>query len=103
MTETDFLIGFACGHVYHLDCLMDHTKASKKSYDLIDSLREQTRPDQRDEEDYSGGGGGVGFDTGTTTAMTRAVGPKISHAQVIRSAIGGGCPVCVRVEDGTEV
>ncbi|PNS21848.1 Vacuolar protein sorting-associated protein 41 [Sphaceloma murrayae] len=84
--ESDFLIGFPCGHVFHLECLLDMIKASKSAYALVESIRDQTRTDaDADSQDVVVG------------AMTRSVGPKISHAQVIRSAIGGGCPVCVEV------
>ncbi|KAF2148899.1 hypothetical protein K461DRAFT_231837 [Myriangium duriaei CBS 260.36] len=89
--KTDFLIGFACGHVFHLDCLLDRIKASRQAHSLIDDMRAQTR---RDSDGSSDDNAEVGFG-----ALTRSVGPKISHAQVIRSAIGGGCPVCSGKEE----
>ncbi|KAF2224429.1 vacuolar assembly protein-like protein [Elsinoe ampelina] len=86
--ESDFLIGFACGHVFHLECLLDKLKAHKEAYALVENLRDQTRTDTEADSSPEAVAG----------AMTRSVGPKISHAQVIRSAIGGGCPVCISAQ-----
>lgn len=78
-TEHDFLVGFACGHVFHLACLLDYIKASKSDHAMVETLQVQATSTD----------GGV---------IARSVGAKVAHAQVIRSALKSGCPVCVVVE-----
>ncbi|EON67066.1 hypothetical protein W97_06183 [Coniosporium apollinis CBS 100218] len=63
--EKDTLIGFACGHVYHLACILPDFSPINASAD-------------DDSYGYS----------------SRSVGPKVSHAHVIGKALKGGCPVC---------
>jgi hypothetical protein len=75
----DTLVGFACGHVYHLSCLLPKTSASAS---VAATLQKRLA---RDAEEDSGWG--------------RTVGAKVAHAHVIRSAIGRGCVVCVAREE----
>ncbi|KAF2122103.1 vacuolar assembly protein-like protein [Lophiotrema nucula] len=71
----DTLVGFACGHVFHLSCLLPKTSASAS---VAATLQARLA---RDAEE---GGGYWG----------RSVGAKVAHAHVIRSAVGMGCVVC---------
>lgn len=75
MTERETLIGFNCGHVFHLSCFLRlDTKA-----DQADVRRSQGQRLSEDEEPV---------DTG------RSVQAKVEHAHQIKRAIQGGCPVC---------
>ena len=71
----DTLVGFACGHVYHLSCLLPKTSASAS---VAATLQARLAADAGDD--------GYG--------SSRSVGAKVAHAHVIRSAIRDGCPVC---------
>ncbi|KAF2752252.1 vacuolar assembly protein-like protein [Sporormia fimetaria CBS 119925] len=78
----DTLVGFACGHVFHLSCLLPKTSVSPEVASL---LLKQLKGDV-------GEGGGWG----------RSVGAKVAHAHLIRRAVGGGCVACkagVEVEE----
>lgn len=79
--DSDFLVGFACGHIFHLTCLLDTIDASDADYRLMEDLQNQSATHTE-----SGG------------FSTRTVGAKVAHAQIIRSAVKGGCPVCVEAE-----
>ena len=74
----DTLVGFACGHVFHLGCLLPKTSASAA---VAANLQQQLARDALE----SGGGGG---------RWSRSVGAKVAHAHVIKSAVGRGCVVC---------
>lgn len=71
----DTLVGFACGHVFHLSCLLPKTSASAS----VAATLQQTLAD-----DAMEGGG----------RWSRSVGAKVAHAHVIKSAVGRGCVVC---------
>ena len=77
--ETEPLIGFACGHVYHLSCLL---KANPDTSDpsTIERLLSQLRSSNDDDD-------GTGY-------SGRSVGAKVAHAHIIRNVLRGGCPVC---------
>ncbi|KAL5408660.1 hypothetical protein PMIN03_006427 [Paraphaeosphaeria minitans] len=70
----DTLVGFACGHVFHLSCLLPKTSASAS---VAATLQQQLASDVED--------GG---------RWTRSVGAKVAHAHVIKRAVGAGCVVC---------
>ncbi|KAK0932673.1 Vacuolar protein sorting-associated protein 41 [Friedmanniomyces endolithicus] len=82
--EREPLLGFACGHVYHLSCLLRANPATADE-DAIERLLVQLRNKGPD-----GSGGGY---------AGRGVGAKVAHAQVIKKAVRGGCQFCV-VPDG---
>lgn len=81
--EKETLIGFACGHVYHLSCLLKANPATNDP-DKIEQLLDQlgSANDSAD-EGYSG----------------RSVGAKVAHAHIIRNVVQGGCQHCIKVED----
>jgi hypothetical protein len=73
--ETDTLIGFACGHVYHLSCLI----AGLRDPVLISAaerLQAQLTASSKEPGD------------------TRSVGAKMAHAHIIKNIVGNGCPRC---------
>lgn len=72
----DTLVGFACGHVFHLSCLLPKTSASASVAATL--LRE------------------VAGEEGT--GWVRSVGAKVAHAHVVKRAVGRGCVVCREVE-----
>lgn len=71
----DTLVGFACGHVFHLTCLLPKTSASAT---VAATLQKTLATDAQE----SGG------------QWSRSVGAKVAHAHVIKSAVGKGCVTC---------
>ncbi|KAI1139405.1 hypothetical protein F5Y05DRAFT_381887 [Hypoxylon sp. FL0543] len=69
--EMETLVGFACGHVYHITHLLEYLHPGED----IDPALVGTG-----DEDRSRGG--------------RFVGSKVTHARLLRDRIEGGCPVC---------
>ncbi|PMD42030.1 hypothetical protein L207DRAFT_580708 [Hyaloscypha variabilis F] len=69
--ETETLVGFACGHVFHLSHLLSYQHES----------RPVTPPD-------------VELDENGEWATTHSVGAKVTHARLLRDKIRDGCPVC---------
>jgi len=79
------LIGFACGHVYHLSCLLskiEENNGANANTAAAERLQQQFANDSEDS----------GY-------ASKSVGAKVAHAHVIRAAIKGGCPVCGVVQD----
>ncbi|KAF2084578.1 vacuolar assembly protein-like protein [Saccharata proteae CBS 121410] len=77
--QKETLVGFACGHVYHLSCLL--SSSSSSSAEAASDLQARFAADAE--------GGFTG----------RSVGAKVAHAHLIRSAIDGGCPVCSEISE----
>lgn len=71
------LIGFACGHVYHLTCII---AALDDPQAITVAERLQAQMKRNDEE----------------VMESRSVGAKMAHAHMIRSIVGRGCPHCHR-------
>ncbi|KAI0838513.1 hypothetical protein F5Y06DRAFT_268264 [Hypoxylon sp. FL0890] len=69
--ETETLVGFACGHVFHITHLLVYLHPGED----IDPALVGTA-----DEDRSRGG--------------RFIGSKVTHARLLRDRIEGGCPVC---------
>lgn len=67
--ESGTLIGFACGHVFHVSCLLDDAPPAK---------------DEPDEED-------------TGYGIAQSVGTKVTNARLLRDKIRmkGGCTICL--------
>ncbi|TID14298.1 Vacuolar protein sorting-associated protein 41-like protein [Venturia nashicola] len=82
--ERESLIGFACGHIYHLSCLLDAI-TDPDTIATAERLKKQLKTDEALED--------AGF--------TRSVGAKVAHAHVLRSIVGEGCKVCTH-DDGEE-
>ncbi|KAM0717041.1 hypothetical protein Q7P37_006893 [Cladosporium fusiforme] len=79
--ETLPLIGFACGHVYHLPCLL---RANPDTADdgTVERLMTQL-------------GYGNAAASDSTVYTGRSVGGKVAHAHVVRNVVEGGCRCCV--------
>jgi hypothetical protein len=71
--ETETLVGFACGHVFHLTHLLSYLHPS----------RPPTPPD-------------VQLDESGEFTQTHSIGAKVTHARLLRDKITGGCPVCTK-------
>lgn len=78
----DTLVGFACGHVFHLSCLLPKTSASAS---VTATLQQRLNSDA--------------LESGANGRWTRSVGSKVTHALVIKAAVGRGCVVCRERED----
>jgi len=70
--ETETLVGFACGHVFHLSHLLSYN----------DNEMPSTPPD-------------VELDENGEFAMSHSIGAKVTHARLLRDKIRDGCPVCI--------
>ncbi|KAF2664219.1 hypothetical protein BT63DRAFT_379220 [Microthyrium microscopicum] len=78
--DKDILIGFACGHIYHLSCIIT-TLDDELAIATAQSLQKQLVVSSADEE----------------IGVTRSVGAKVAHAQMIKTIASKGCPHCRRV------
>ncbi|KAK8156654.1 vacuolar assembly protein-like protein [Phyllosticta citrichinensis] len=87
-TEKETLIGFACGHVYHLSCLLETERSSAE------------HPTDHDPNSSATAAAAlqVQFAADPDTS-SRSVGAKVAHAHLIRNAIDRGCPRCAEVKD----
>lgn len=68
--EVETLVGFACGHVFHLSHLLNYENDE----------RPDTPPD-------------VDFDESGQFSTTHSVAAKVTHARLLRDNIRDGCPV----------
>ncbi|EFQ35662.1 WD domain-containing protein [Colletotrichum graminicola M1.001] len=71
--EMETLVGFACGHVFHLSHLL-----------------EMLFPGKRQEDDY-----GINSEEAINSGCR--VGSKVTHARLLKDRIREGCPVCKHV------
>jgi len=72
--EVETLVGFACGHVFHLSHLLNYGNDD----------RPLTPPDVDLDEN------------GEWRSDTHSVSAKVTHARLLRDKIRDGCPVCMR-------
>ncbi|KAF1808378.1 hypothetical protein P152DRAFT_477408 [Eremomyces bilateralis CBS 781.70] len=86
--EDDYetLLGFACGHVYHLSCMLKTFPSSNP-----DSIAAAERLQARLAVDAATGNEFI--------ESTRSVGAKVAHAHIIRAAVQNGCTLCRAVDD----
>lgn len=78
--EMETLVGFACGHVFHLSHLLSY----------MNDERPATPPS-------------IELDENGEFAMTHSVGAKVTHARLLRDKIRDGCPVCINTSTTTAV
>jgi hypothetical protein len=78
--EAETLVGFACGHVFHLSHLL--------SYKNEESERPRTPHELEDGRDEDG-----------MWKAQYSIGAKVTHARLLRDRIREGCPVCKRIGD----
>ncbi|EMD00323.1 hypothetical protein BAUCODRAFT_21937 [Baudoinia panamericana UAMH 10762] len=76
--ERETLIGFACGHVYHLSCLL-RANPDTADEETVDRLLAELGNKDDEPNEYSG----------------RSVGAKVAHAHIIKNAVQGGCQHCM--------
>ena len=69
--EMETIVGFACGHVFHLSHLRSYSETS----------RPITPPE-------------IELDENGEFAQTHSIGAKVTHARLLRDQISDGCPVC---------
>ncbi|SMY28809.1 unnamed protein product [Zymoseptoria tritici ST99CH_1A5] len=84
LEEKEPLLGFACGHVYHLSCLLDanpDTRGTKEADDVMRQMEEVALENADDDGNAVGYGG-------------RSVGAKVAHAHVVGRVVKGGCQRC---------
>ncbi|KAI9686114.1 MAG: Vacuolar protein sorting-associated protein 41 [Bogoriella megaspora] len=81
------LIGFACGHVYHLSCLL----STIPSHISRENIRAAEDIEARFLADAQAG-----------VTEGRSVGAKVAHATVIRRVVEGGCRFCGGKEEEAE-
>jgi hypothetical protein len=74
--ETETLVGFACGHVFHLSHLLSYEHDGEGERPL-------TPPE---------------LDEGGQWSVVHRVGAKVTHARLMRDKIRDGCPVCAGKE-----
>ncbi|KAH0835233.1 hypothetical protein AYO21_09451 [Fonsecaea monophora] len=76
--ETETLVGFACGHVYHVSHLLHGPEAEG---DEVLLPQNRIRPDDGEAEE---------------TRFSRSVGPKVTNARLLKDKIQniGGCTIC---------
>lgn len=70
--ETKTMVGFACGHVFHLEHLL-----------------KRLHPEEEVDEDVLGV---------VAEQRPHLVGAKVTHARLLRDRMTGGCPVCTTAE-----
>lgn len=77
--EREILVGFACGHVFHLSHL--HSEASQQQSSITSPIDRTPRPSSPVEEQ-------------SPSTASRTVGPKVTTARLLRDKIGDGCRIC---------
>jgi vacuolar protein sorting-associated protein 41 len=89
-TEREMLVGFACGHVFHLSHVQEPAHSHENEFAQPSETHQESPPpegnnitgEEEREEDSE-------FYT-----PSRTVGPKVTTARLIRDRIGDGCPIC---------
>ena len=111
-TERDILVGFVCGHVQHLECLINADSLTDDGdSDVHGSVRNRTPENAKQlyaqlKSGMAGAGrSGPGNDFSNISGSegfggVRSVGAKVAHAHVVGSLVKAGCQVCQgRAED----
>jgi hypothetical protein len=81
LPEREILVGFACGHVFHLSHLHPDTQQPS-------GTSSRDRSADRTPRAMSP------VDEPTSTTASRTVGPKVTTARILRDKIGDGCRIC---------
>lgn len=74
--EKQTLVGFSCGHVFHLSCLLEASEEADRAD--IETLQRKAPLED--------------------AIPSRSVKAKVEHAHEIKRAAGGGCPICAHEE-----
>lgn len=90
ITEKEILVGFACGHVFHLSHVQEpqhshntNNNNNDENEDEASTTSDETVQEQQGQEDDS-----------SYYTMSRSVGPKVTAARLIRDRVGEGCRIC---------
>ncbi|KAK2754037.1 Vacuolar protein sorting-associated protein 41 [Arachnomyces sp. PD_36] len=95
--ETEPLVGFACGHIFHVSHLQQSRPATATTTDSASTPTGTTAPAPsnanqstptthlQDEEDPT-----------FSPFLSRTVAPKVTNARLLRDKIGDGCFICTR-------
>ena len=76
----EILIGFPCSHIFHLPCLLKYEKEDTELPQILSSFNS--------------------FDD-SEGVYDRSIGPKVDHAALLRTVVGGGCPVAMHhIDEG---
>ncbi|PQE20625.1 hypothetical protein CJF30_00001969 [Rutstroemia sp. NJR-2017a BBW] len=86
--EMETLVGFTCGHVWHLTHLLNY---GKNEHGIQASTDEERR------NNYDGLGDG---DEERRYTSVHSIGAKVTRARLLRDRIRGGCPLCKEKNDG---
>ncbi|KAI2792993.1 hypothetical protein POX_b03039 [Penicillium oxalicum] len=80
--EREILVGFACGHIFHVSHLHSERSLPQSTTDTPDRSADRTpRPSSPAEEV-------------TVSSVSRTVGPKVTTARLLRDKVGDGCRIC---------
>ncbi|KAF7714922.1 Uncharacterized protein PECH_007834 [Penicillium ucsense] len=80
--EREILVGFGCGHIFHLSHLHSEGSLPQSNTDSPNRSADRTpRPSSPIEEV-------------ATSSVSRTVGPKVTTARLLRDRIGDGCRIC---------
>ena len=71
-TEKQILVGFPCGHIFHLSCLLTYDNDEEN---VPESLNTESQGDER------------------SNYLDRSVGTKVRHAKDLQPRVTQGCPV----------
>ncbi|OKL60324.1 hypothetical protein UA08_04059 [Talaromyces atroroseus] len=87
--EKEMLVGFACGHVFHLSHVQEpaHSHGNEFTHPS-ETIHESPLP----EGDFTGDN--EDEETSDFFTTSRTVGPKVITARLIRDRIGDGCQIC---------
>ncbi|KAJ5594815.1 uncharacterized protein N7459_001023 [Penicillium hispanicum] len=80
--DREILIGFACGHIFHLSHL--HSESSQQPSSATSPNRSADRTPRPSSPS----------DEPTSSTASRTVGPKVTTARLLRDKIGDGCRIC---------
>ncbi|EDN97477.1 hypothetical protein SS1G_12002 [Sclerotinia sclerotiorum 1980 UF-70] len=81
--EIETLVGFACGHVWHLSHLLNYGKNEDQIRQSADAERHPTY------DGFDDGG-----DDERRYTNVHSIGTKVTRARLLKDRIRGGCPVC---------
>ncbi|PGH18907.1 hypothetical protein AJ80_04326 [Polytolypa hystricis UAMH7299] len=89
--ETETLVGFACGHVFHLSHL--HPEPEPEQANANDQQEQEQQPTspsptQKQQQQYN-------IEEPVSPFLSRTVGPKVTTARLLKDKIGDGCRICL--------
>jgi vacuolar protein sorting-associated protein 41 len=93
--EKEILVGFACGHVFHLSHLRTTFQAGQEDHSNPDVAEIASASPRAHPASHSF----LSEDEDENMSLSRTVGPKVITARLIRDQIGNGCPICALGEE----